>query len=120
MFRAKDRDRAYEKAVQIGRSSNGSKAWNAEGRQGQWKFEGLTSLSPIYDELEHGAEVLWQTHENVAVKAVRSLVKRKRELEVFDDTPAPGDLVDANKPRRPTRAVGPIGKQAAARRSPRG
>jgi hypothetical protein len=105
---AKDRDRAYEKAVQIGRRSEGHRAWNADGREGQWKFEGLTSLVPIYEELVDGAEVLWREHKNVAVKTVRSLVPRRKELEVFDDTPAPGDLVGANRPPlQPTRAAKP-------------
>lgn len=107
IVKAKDRDRAYEKAVQIGRRCEGHRAWNADGREGQWKFEGLTSLLPIYEELVDGAEVLWREHENVAVKTVRSLVPRRKALEVFDDTPGPGDLVGANKPLQPTRAAKP-------------
>ena len=42
-------------------------------------------LLPIYEELEDGAEILCWEHENVTVKKLKSWVKGKRDLEVFDD-----------------------------------
>jgi hypothetical protein len=109
VLKARDREAAYTKAMKVGRRSNGSRAWNGDGRKGQWKFEGLTLLLPLYEQIADGAEVLWRTHHNVAVKTVRSLVKAKNSLQVFDDTPAPGDDVGANKPLHATR-----GKNARA------
>jgi hypothetical protein len=54
-------------------------------RTGRWVFEGLTSLLPIYDELEDGAEILWRDHSGRTLKRVRAMVKKKNELEAFDD-----------------------------------
>ena len=85
IFKAKDRDSAYSKAVRLG-SSNKSTFSDTTGKKtGRWTFEGLTSLLPIYDELEDGAEILWRDHSGRSLKRVRSLVKSKSELEAFDD-----------------------------------
>lgn len=58
IIKAKNREQAYRKAIKIGQLSNGSKMHTSDGRQGEWKYEGLTSLIAIYDELEDGAEIL--------------------------------------------------------------
>lgn len=120
VLKATDRERAYAKAVAIGRRSNGSGAWKSGGRKGRFKFEGLTLLLPVYEDLADGAEVLWRTHDNVAVRTVQSLVKPKKSLGVFDDTLSFGDTVVANKPLEPTRATKPNEKREAARRGARG
>jgi hypothetical protein len=59
-------------------------------RTGRWVFVGLTSLLPIYDKLEDGAEILWREHENRTIRKICSLVKKKRKLEVFDDSASTG------------------------------
>jgi hypothetical protein len=58
---------------------------NTNGKKVRWIYEGLTHLLPIYEELEDGSEVLWKEHENRSVKKIKSLVKRKEDLETFDD-----------------------------------
>ena len=86
LIRARSREEAYRKAVALGRLSNGNKGWNSETkRRGVWRFEGLTELLPVYEELIDGAEILWKEHANRTVKTVKSLVKRKRDLSVFND-----------------------------------
>ena len=91
LLKARNRDEAYDKAISLAQQ-NKSRFKDASGkRKGRWIFEGLTSLLPIYDELRDGAEITWLEHKNRTVRTIRSLVKRKRELEVFDDTPAIGD-----------------------------
>jgi len=55
------------------------------GRKGAWRFEGLSSLLPIYDELEDGAEALWRQYTNRTVKTIQTLAKSKKELEVLND-----------------------------------
>jgi hypothetical protein len=84
LIKAKDREEAYGKAVENGKLSDGSEA-DFNGRKGTWVFEGLTSLIPIYEELEDGAEILWDEHKNCAVKTVKSWVRTKGELEAFTD-----------------------------------
>ncbi len=87
LVRARTREQAYRKAVALGRLSNGNEFWDSTNpkRKGAWHFEGLTVLLPIYDELTDGAEILWTEHANRSVKTIKSLVKRKQELSVFDD-----------------------------------
>ena len=88
LIRAKDRDQAYKKAISFGRLGEGSEAWD-EGteRKGAWHFEGLTSLLPVCEKIEDGSEVLWTEYQGRTVKKIKSFVKSKNELEVFDDKP---------------------------------
>src|SRR5262245_30480845 len=63
ILKAKDRNEAYRKAVRFGKLSDGEEGWQADsGRKGAWRFEGLTSLLPIYEELEDCAEVMWRKY----------------------------------------------------------
>jgi hypothetical protein len=94
LIKARTREEAWRKALAEGRLSEGSEAWDGEtGRKGAWHFEGLTSLLPIYDRLEHGAELIWVEHTGRTVRRVRALVKKKHQLEAFDDV--------AERPRSP-------------------
>lgn len=88
IFKANDRDSAYNKVVRLGSSNKSTFSDDAGKRTGRWVFEGLTSLLPIYDELEDGAEVLWRDYSGRTLKRVRSMVKKKEELEAFDDADA--------------------------------
>jgi hypothetical protein len=86
ILKAKDREAAYRKAEKIGRLGNDLEAYQTiDGRKAIWKYEGLTSLLPIYEELEDGAEIIWRAHANRTVKKIQSWVKSKDKLETFDD-----------------------------------
>jgi hypothetical protein len=86
IIKARNREEAYRKAEKIGKLNNSNEAYRTmSGRMGIWKYEGLTSLLPIYEELEDGAEIIWKAHENITVKKVKSWVKEKNGLEAFDD-----------------------------------
>ena len=54
LIKAKDREGAYQKAIKKGKLSDGGES-ELNGRKETWIFEGLTSLLPIYEELEDGA-----------------------------------------------------------------
>jgi Domain of unknown function (DUF4288) len=85
LIKADTPEEAYAKAFKRGQSDAGGEMWEAdnEARKGIWKFEGFTSLLPIYDELEDGSEITWTTHENKSVEKIQSWVKAKEELESF-------------------------------------
>jgi hypothetical protein len=86
IIKARNRDEAFRKAEKIVRLSESNGYYrNTDGQKVRWRYEGLTMLLPIYEELEDGAEILWETHENVTVKKLKSWVKGKRDLEAFDD-----------------------------------
>ncbi len=84
LIKAGSPEEAYEKALEHGKLHEAGEAWDDTGRKGSWQFEGLTSLLPIYDELEDGTEISWHEYENRAVKKVKSWALPKDELEVFD------------------------------------
>ena len=85
LIKASNRDEAYRKAIAQGKIGTDSICGPEGGRQGHWVFEGLASLLPIYEQLEDGAEIIWEQAVNVTVKTVRASVKEKRELECFQD-----------------------------------
>ena len=91
LIRANDRDEAFVKAKKIGKQCEISDSSQIRrGRKwvnAKWIFEGLTSLLPIYEEIEDGCEIMWDEYENITVKRVKSMTKKKRQLECFDDSP---------------------------------
>lgn len=88
LIKASNPEEAYAKALDHGKLSEESgEMWEVdnEERKGRWRFEGLTSLLPIYDELEDGAEIAWMEYEDKSIEKIKSWVKAKEELEVFSD-----------------------------------
>ena len=88
LIKAASRDEAYRKAIAHGKIGTDTICGPEGGRQGHWVFEGLASLLPIYEELEDGAELMWEQAVNIAVKTVKAGVKEKRDLECFQDLDA--------------------------------
>ncbi len=86
LLKAKNRDEAYRKLIKLGSGKEFECVDNASGKRGFWRFEGPSLLLPIYDELEHGAELLWTVHRNRPVHAIQSRVRTKNNLPVFDDS----------------------------------
>jgi hypothetical protein len=85
ILKAPNRQAAYTKAVFLASQQSIEFMDDSRGRKGHWVFEGLTSLLPIYDELEDGAEIFWIERRNRTIRKIKSMVKKKEELEVFDD-----------------------------------
>ena len=52
---------------------------------GEWRFVGISQLLPIYEEIEDGAEIMWEDHGRLPTKRIKHLVKSKKQLVVFDD-----------------------------------
>jgi len=86
ILRASDREAAYTKAISLASQHSLEFEDDSKNKKGHWVFEGLTSLLPIYDELEDGTEILWVEHRNRTVRNVQSRIKQKEQLEAFDDT----------------------------------
>ncbi len=88
ILKADDRERAYQKAIEYGKCGvDGKSDWSdGKGKKGKWIFEGLSSLLPIYDEIDpDGTEVVFDDDIGLSVKRVQSWVRKKSELEVFND-----------------------------------
>jgi len=73
---------AYEKANELGRRSDVSYD-NPSGRLVQIKFRGLSELNVIHDELEHGAELLYEEVLGLSEEQIQALVRPKNSLGVF-------------------------------------
>jgi hypothetical protein len=80
LVRARSRDEAYRKAMKLGRSGLPSRT-----KAGKWQFVGISMLLPVYEPLDDGSELLWRDRGNMPLSKIRTLVKTKRELPVFDD-----------------------------------
>ena len=80
ILKAKDRETAYKKAIELGRTGMPSKT-NA----GVWRFAGISMLLPIYETFEDGAEILWAKRGRMSKEKALALAKPKRELEAFND-----------------------------------
>lgn len=77
LIQALDRNQAYTKALKMGKAS---------AKSGNWLFEGLTEILPIYEKLEDGAEIIWTEHRSVTLKKIRSRLRKKNDMPVFDDS----------------------------------
>lgn len=87
ILQAPDRNAAYEKALALAARDEGTfEDDTLKPRTWRWVVEGLTELVPLYEELEDGAEILWTEHSNRTVAKIRSWVKTKEMLDVFDDS----------------------------------
>ncbi len=82
LVRADAPDEAYEKAVALGKKGN-TRYKNAEGKMVTIRFRGLRDLNVIHDELEHGAEIIFDRDIAVSEKKIKSWILPKRRLGVF-------------------------------------
>ncbi len=80
LLRAKNREEALAKALCLARDGHPSKTRGAE-----WRSGGISQLLPIYEELEDGAEILWDKLGSLSVARIKRLAKSKRQLSVFND-----------------------------------
>ena len=80
ILRAADREEAYRKAIQFGSAGIPSRDDSVE-----WRFVGISTLLPIHDELEDGAEISWDYQGTMSVARIKKLVKTKKQLSVFKD-----------------------------------
>ena len=82
LIRGDSPEDAYRKAHELGRKS-GVSYDNPTGRLVQIKFRGLSGLNVIYDELEHGAELIYDELLDLSEEDVEALIVPKQDLAVF-------------------------------------
>jgi hypothetical protein len=82
LVRADSPDEAYDKAISLGVDGN-TEYENPDGKLVCTTFRGLSSLNVIYDELEHGAELLFHTDVDLRPDELKKVLRLKDELEVF-------------------------------------
>jgi hypothetical protein len=82
LVRADSPEEAYEGALGLGRQHNISYL-NTDGKEVQCVFRGLHDLNIIHDELEHGAEIIYEKREGLNQQQMAKLVKHKGDLGIF-------------------------------------
>jgi hypothetical protein len=82
LVHAVDAEEAYQKALQFGDAKN-SEHLNSEGERVTHAFRGLRGLYEIYEELEDGAEIIYEDYEDIARERIDKMIKKKEELAVF-------------------------------------
>jgi hypothetical protein len=83
---------AYARALELGRS-NEREYLNPDGKRVTVRFRGLRDLNVIHEELEHGAELLYEEQVDVPESRILEQIQEKSRLNVFrpseDDTDKP-------------------------------
>jgi hypothetical protein len=82
LVRANSPDQAYRKARHFGEGQETSYD-NPAGELVTFKFEGLSSLADVYEELADGAEISFQSTVGLSDQQIRSIVRPRKQLAVF-------------------------------------
>jgi len=82
LVNATDAEEAYSKALKFGEAYNAEYA-NNEGVIVTIRFRGLSDLNEIYEELEDGAEIVYDEFEEVNDEEIEHMLRPKQELSVF-------------------------------------
>jgi hypothetical protein len=82
LVEASSPDDAYSKAITLGHSSEADYL-NPEGKEVKIRFRGLRDLNVIHDELEHGAELIYEEKVGVPESKIKQWVKSKDQMDVF-------------------------------------
>jgi uncharacterized protein DUF4288 len=84
LIRADSPQEAYERALSLGRESETSYE-NPDGKQVHITFRGLSELNVIGDELDHGAEILYEDKVAVSEDQIERWIVPKNQLAAFRD-----------------------------------
>ena len=79
-------EEAYVKALELGKDYEDTYT-NTDGVPVEVRFIGLRELNVIHDKLEHGAELTYESPEELSKDEIRALVKPKQRLAIFRDNP---------------------------------
>jgi hypothetical protein len=81
IVKANSLEEAYTKVEVIGKEHDSPYKGGKEGVRVNWIYEGVTSLLPIYEDLEDGAEIMWTERENLKLRNLRRMVQPLESLK---------------------------------------
>jgi hypothetical protein len=79
LIKATSAEKAYEKAVQIGKSGE-YKFTNTDKIEMEWIFVGVADLIPIYEDIEDGAEIMWTDYGFISERRTKRIPKTKNDI----------------------------------------
>jgi hypothetical protein len=83
LVRADSAEEAYAKAVGFGERHEDTYT-NTNGLLVKTRFRGLRDLTPIYEDLEDGAELLYEEGSDVTEDRILAAIKPKEKLAAFE------------------------------------
>jgi len=75
-------EEAFQKAEKLGKEGENSYL-NPNNQKVIWLYRGLRDLQVIHDELEHGAELMYEEKIGISEDEVQAIVRAKSQLNVF-------------------------------------
>lgn len=86
LIRADSPEEAYVRSLEVGKQSEFAEP-NTDGKMVTHVFRGLRDLNVIHEELEHGAELVYEELTELREEQVTRLVRSKQSLTVFRPRP---------------------------------
>lgn len=87
LIRAGDAEEAYSKALARGAEEEIAFT-NTDGDAVRVLFRGLRNLFPVYEDLEDGAEILYEEGVDVKEEEILAAIRRKEDLAAFAPPPS--------------------------------
>ena len=79
LIKASSPEKAFDKAVKIGKEGE-YKFLNSDNLEMEWIFVGIGELLPIYEDIEDGAELMWNDYGNISNRRTMRMPYKKEEL----------------------------------------
>ena len=79
LVKANDLNDAFDKLEKLAKEETEPYKGGPGGVDVQWVYEGITDILPVYDELEHGAELFFSESKR-KLKTIKKLVGKKKDF----------------------------------------
>lgn len=79
LIKADSPEKAFDKAVKLGKEAE-YKFTNTDKIEMEWIFVGIGELLPIYEDIEDGAEIMWNDYGFISNRRTMKMPYKKKEL----------------------------------------
>ena len=79
LIKADSPEKAFDKAVKLGKEAE-YKFTNTDKVEMEWIFVGIGELLPIYEDIEDGAEIMWNDYGFISNRRTMRMSYEKKEL----------------------------------------
>jgi len=79
LIKADSPEKAFDKAVKLGKEAE-YKFTNTDKVEMEWIFVGIGELLPIYEDIEDGAEIMWNDYGVISNRRTMRMPYEKKEL----------------------------------------
>jgi len=79
LIKADSPEKAFDKAVKLGKEAE-YKFTNTDKVEMEWIFVGIGELLPIYEDIEDGAEIMWNDYGFISNRRTMRMPYEKKEL----------------------------------------